>query len=127
MADPPSDSETELVKKQNGTIRMSLPAVLCTPDSNSDDNDISKSGKLLLSSESKLSLPSNLGTPTSPLKLSSPLSLPTSPTPFLRSSASLEKSIPPKTSQLLPPSAASASTDMRDGKAGSGISSATGK
>lgn len=73
MADSP---ELETSSK-NDSLKISLPTVLCTPDSE-DNPDISIKTSFI-SSESKLSLPSNLGTPTSPLKLSSPMSLPSSP------------------------------------------------
>lgn len=70
---------------KNNPFNITLPTVLCTAESVSDKSDVPKIAPLP-SSESKLSLPSNLGTPTSPLRLSSPLSLPNSPTPFIKTS-----------------------------------------
>ncbi|CAH2043659.1 unnamed protein product, partial [Iphiclides podalirius] len=79
------------VQEDDGTctksnpLKITLPTVLCTAESISDKPDVPKT-TVLPPSESKLSLPSNLGTPTSPLRLSSPLSLPNSPTPFIKTS-----------------------------------------
>ncbi|XP_038222187.1 cytochrome b5 reductase 4 isoform X2 [Zerene cesonia] len=64
---------------QNDNLNISLPTVLCT-----DTSDPETSQANIMSSESKLSLPSALGTPTSPLVVNSPLSLPNSPTPFVK-------------------------------------------
>ncbi|KAJ2945621.1 hypothetical protein O0L34_g444 [Tuta absoluta] len=77
MADLQKDDQT--APTQNGTLKISLPAVL-EPPSESD-----MPTRTFTTSESKLSLPSNLCTPTSPLRLPSPMSLPTSPTPFSKS------------------------------------------
>ncbi|KAL4709023.1 hypothetical protein ACJJTC_005884 [Scirpophaga incertulas] len=76
MADTDDDNSTE------SPLKITLPTVLCTPEP--PDDDILLRSSSFVSSESKLSLPSNLGTPTSPLKLSSPLSLPASPSPFMK-------------------------------------------
>ncbi|XP_063386381.1 cytochrome b5 reductase 4 isoform X1 [Cydia fagiglandana] len=81
MADSPPKDNTPPTR--NGSLQISLPTVLCTPES-SENSDILCKTKPFISSESKLSLPSNLGTPTSPLRLSSPLSLPTTPTPYMK-------------------------------------------
>ncbi|KAM3965655.1 cytochrome b5 reductase 4 [Aphomia sociella] len=75
--DPPETEQA--ASSRNSPLTITLPTVLCTPEP-SENKDISKNS--FVTSESKLSLPSNLGTPTSPFKLSSPLSLPASPTPF---------------------------------------------
>ncbi|XP_059052754.1 cytochrome b5 reductase 4 isoform X2 [Achroia grisella] len=75
--DPPESEQA--ASSRNSSLKITLPTVLCTPE---PENDISLKTNSFVSSESKLSLPSNLGTPTSPYKLSSPLSLPASPTPF---------------------------------------------
>ncbi|XP_049871976.1 cytochrome b5 reductase 4-like isoform X1 [Pectinophora gossypiella] len=84
MADPQKEDET--TPTQNGTLKISLPTVL---EPSSEKSDISV--KSFVTSESKLSLPSNLCTPTSPLRLSSPLSLPCSPTPFTKTLQAPEK------------------------------------
>lgn len=103
MADQDFDTAADDVPKPNGAIRMSLPAVLCTPDPMDSPDNSKMTVKSLMSSESKLSLPSNLGTPTSPLRVSSPISLPTSPTPFQKISMTGLKPISPKSTQLLAP------------------------
>ncbi|XP_021195006.3 cytochrome b5 reductase 4 isoform X1 [Helicoverpa armigera] len=67
-------------REQTGnSLKMSLPTVLCTPEASEEKSDISLKANTMISSDSKMSLPSHLGTPTSPLRLSSPLSLPSSP------------------------------------------------
>ncbi|PZC74466.1 hypothetical protein B5X24_HaOG207823 [Helicoverpa armigera] len=67
-------------REQTGnSLKMSLPTVLCTPEASEEKSDISLKANSMISSDSKMSLPSHLGTPTSPLRLSSPLSLPSSP------------------------------------------------
>ncbi|XP_047521505.1 cytochrome b5 reductase 4 isoform X1 [Pieris napi] len=73
MSDTSKDDEDNL--KENAKI--SLPTVLCT---DSETEGIQTN----IISESKLSLPSAVGTPTSPLLVNSPLSLPNSPTPFTK-------------------------------------------
>ncbi|CAH2984098.1 unnamed protein product [Chilo suppressalis] len=85
-----ADSEDDQVNStRTSQFSITLPTVLCTPEPPDDDGVLLKTNSFL-SSESKLSLPSNLGTPTSPLRLSSPLSLPTSPSPFMKSSPQTE-------------------------------------
>ncbi|CAG9788715.1 unnamed protein product [Diatraea saccharalis] len=85
-----ADSGDEQVNSTRGSpFPITLPTVLCTPEPPDEDNLLLKTNSFI-SSESKLSLPSNLGTPTSPLKLSSPLSLPTSPSPFMKTSPQTE-------------------------------------
>ncbi|CAF4931034.1 unnamed protein product [Pieris macdunnoughi] len=73
MSDTSKDDEDNL--KENAKI--SLPTVLCTDS----ETEVTQTNII---SESKLSLPSALGTPTSPLLVNSPLSLPNSPTPFTK-------------------------------------------
>lgn len=113
MGDSSPDPVTNDVPKTNGAIRMSLPAVFCTPI----DDPSNKPIRPLLSSESKLSLPSSLSTPTSPLRLSSPMSLPTSPTPFQKITAPDLKPGSPKPSQLLAPTTETQCTTASSGSA----------
>ncbi|KAG7312237.1 hypothetical protein JYU34_001709 [Plutella xylostella] len=107
---PDAPDPTPPMPTPNGSITMILPKVRCSSDSTTNDNSMSKS-KPFVSSESKLSLPSNLGTPTSPLRLSSPLSLPASPTPFVRVTGSQP---PPSTKSLGGSRQSSANTSTED-------------
>ncbi|CAH2229053.1 jg17295 [Pararge aegeria aegeria] len=66
---------------RSNSLKISLPTVLCT-DGDAPDNPTVPDTNSFVTSESKLSLPSNFGTPTSPFRISSPISLPTSPKPF---------------------------------------------
>nr|XP_034834355.1 cytochrome b5 reductase 4 isoform X2 [Maniola hyperantus] len=79
---------------RSNSLKISLPTVLCTE---AIDNPTLPDTNSFMTSESKLSLTSCLGTPTSPLRLSSPKSLPASPKPFTkglqsRSNISLDES-----------------------------------
>ncbi|XP_037292954.1 cytochrome b5 reductase 4 isoform X2 [Manduca sexta] len=76
MADSLESEQT--TSARSNSLKISLPTVMCTSEP-PEKSDILCKTNSFVSSESKLSLPSNLGTPTSPLRLSSPLSLPTSP------------------------------------------------
>ncbi|KAJ0174646.1 hypothetical protein K1T71_009754 [Dendrolimus kikuchii] len=76
--DHPPDSD-QISPSKNKSLEISLPTVLCTPEPPTEKSEINIKTNSLVTSESKLSLPSNLGTPTSPLRLSSPISLPSSP------------------------------------------------
>ncbi|XP_046969385.1 cytochrome b5 reductase 4 isoform X1 [Vanessa cardui] len=79
MSDTLQDEETSATR--SNSLKISLPTVLCTDVT---DNPELPDTNSFVNSESKLSLPSSFGTPTSPLRLSSPLSLPSSPTPFAK-------------------------------------------
>ncbi|GBP49111.1 hypothetical protein EVAR_26820_1 [Eumeta japonica] len=83
MTEPGEGSGVDGQPTRNGGVRVPLPPILCTTEP-SDSSDEGPHAKPMTSSHSKLSLPSDLGTPTSPLKISSPLSLPASPTPYGR-------------------------------------------
>ncbi|CAK1555767.1 unnamed protein product [Leptosia nina] len=74
MSDTSKDDEDSSSNNNN-----SLPTVIYT-----DSTEPENSQPNLSTSESKLSLPSAVGTPTSPLLVNSPLSLPNSPTPFVK-------------------------------------------
>ncbi|CAB3234071.1 unnamed protein product [Arctia plantaginis] len=95
MADSPEIEDTS----NSNSLKISLPTVLCTTDS--EEKTVKSIKTTFVSSESKLSLPSNLGTPTSPLNLSSPLSLPSSPC-VKTSSQSSANSLPNPTPKPLP-------------------------
>ncbi|KAF9799655.1 hypothetical protein SFRURICE_014629 [Spodoptera frugiperda] len=112
MADSP---ETEQKPTISNTHRVSLPTVLCTPEPTDDNSDISIKVNSIISSDSKMSLPSNLGTPTSPLRLSSPLSLPSSP--CVKNSPQSTNSLPNPNPKPMTSSTASNKTVVNSGSA----------
>lgn len=130
MADPSTvQTPGEASVTPNGSHNMILPTVLCH-DTSMDPQDVPKT-KPFISSESKLSLPSNLGTPTSPLRLSSPLSLPASPT-FMRVTGAPQPPPSPKSLERSRKSSLTKSTEDQAPTAGStqpsvNTGSATGK
>ncbi|CAK1586943.1 unnamed protein product [Parnassius mnemosyne] len=112
------DKKEESNDLKNNSLQIALPTVLCNDESTPDKPNVSKTISLQ-SSESKLSLPSNLGTPTSPLRLSSPLSLPTSPIPFVKTSLQVgsNKSLANPRLSSSPVKPTQQSTNMNSGSA----------
>lgn len=77
MADSPESNKTTPTEKNS--FENPLPTVLYTTEQPSEKSELSIKTRSFINSESKLSLPSNLGTPTSPLSLTLPTSLPSTP------------------------------------------------